>query len=698
VNINGELNKYEQLQRFFTPRSIAIVGASEDTTRIGGRPIAYSRQAGFTGEIYPVNPKYETVQGIPAYPSLRELPKPVDLAIMAVGHDHIIKAIEQSEGKVGGYVVFTAGYKETGTVGRESEQQLAQLVDASGSVILGPNCLGFVNVQTGVYATFSSGFEDIKKPSQGSVSIITQSGAFGAYLFRLATERDLGVVQWVSTGNESGLAVADVIDYCARDPETKVILAYLEGVKDGEAFRRALETVDQLGKTLIITKCGRTEAGAAAMRSHTGSMAGSDAVFDAVLRGHRAVRAESIREMLDLAEAAQLGQIPTGNRLGIVTMSGGAGILMADAALEASLEVPEMPQQVQEHILKRVPFASPRNPVDFTAQFINEPDLLGYSVLPMVQQTQLDAILVFLSHVMTAPSLVTPMLSALQEVRKTSGVPIFLSGLASDDVRSQLRNLHIPLFDDPVSTVKLISKLADLANPTSLNRRRVPPAQMITKPSGLLENDIKRWLSAHGLAVPVGRLADSEDDAVLIAEDLGYPVVLKLQSPSLQHKTDIGGVKVGLTEAGTVRSAVNELFRVAQQHNILHAKLLVEKMAASGMELLISVRRDPVFGAVLVYGLGGVMTEVFQDVRTVIIDTLDKEQVKCGLRSLKAAPILKGIRGQQAYDIDEIADFLCRIGFLGWELLQQTAFSELELNPVRVTPSGMTVLDAVIYT
>lgn len=722
----GATAVFERLQHFLSPRSIAVVGASEDPRRIGGRPIAYSKAAGYSGTIYPINPKYDTVQGFPAYPSIDALPEPVDMAIVAVSQNQVADVLRAGAGKVGGYVVFTAGYKETGEAGLRAEQELAALANSSGNLVIGPNCLGLVNATAGVYATFSSGFEGIKQSSEGNVAIITQSGAFGAYLFRLAVERGLDVTHWASTGNESGLSVADLVEYSARDPQTKVILAYFEGVKDGRAFRRALDAVDAMGKILIVVKCGTTDAGAAAAQSHTGSMVGSDAAFDAALRGHRAIRAQTIREMLDLAQAAAIDQIPKGTRLGIVTMSGGAGILMADAALEASLQVPEMPDEVQRHILQRVAFAAPRNPVDFTAQFINEPDLLAYSALPMVQHARLDALVAFLSHVIAAPSLAETMVSALREVRESSDIPLFVAGFGTDEVSAQLRKLRVAIYDDPVSCVNWIAKLAHMeadfealsphaqgsapsaaasevngevsgANSPNAAGAALLPGVLNGLPASLLEYDIKQWLAQQGISVPSGRLVNSPDAAVEAAKDIGLPVVLKLQSSAVQHKTDLGGVKVGMADDSAVARAAKELFDIAQRMGLDDARVLVEAMAPQGVELLVSVRQDDVFGPVLVYGLGGVMTEVFRDVRMELADSVDAPRIKSGLASLQAAPILQGARGQEAVDLDALAEFLSHIARVGGSLLEQTGYRELELNPVRAGLHSALVLDAVIY-
>jgi len=693
--VRDELSERKRWERFFAPRSMAVVGASQDPNRIGGRPIAYSLRAGFAGPIYPVNPKYDQIQGLACWPSLAAVPQPVDLVVVAVAQSQVEQVLEDGAGKVGGYVVFSAGYKETGPAGQQAEERLARLAAEQGAVLLGPNCLGFIAADVGAYPTFSSGFEDVRPPRGGGVAIVTQSGAFGAYLLRLATERGIGASNWVSTGNEAGVTVADLIIYFAEHPGTRIILAYLEGVQDGKRFVGALECVDRAGKLLIVVKVGRTDRGAQAARSHTGSLVGSDAAFDAALRGHRAIRADSVREMLELAEAAALGGVPRGDRLGIVTVSGGAGILMADKALDQGLVLPEMPSAVTEPILARVPFAAPYNPVDITAQTINEPDLLATTLAAMVEHVDLDALTVFLSHVIAAPSLADTLFEAFRQVRARSDIPLWLVGLATEALRRRYRELGVPVIDDPAAAVALVAKLASVsaapypATGATFEDPGHPPAPE--------EWAVKAWLAGLGLPVPPGRRVTRPEDAPKAADAVGYPVAVKLQGAGLWHKTEHGAVRLGLDGPEAVVEAATALWELASRLNLTDPSLLVEKMAPPGEELLVSVRRDPVFGPLLIFGLGGIWTEVLRDVRTELASA-PPERLAAGLRALRGAGVLLGARGGPAYDLERLAAFLHRVGQVGGGLLaRDPQATELELNPVRVGVEGVQILDAVLY-
>lgn len=687
----------EKLERFLRPRSIAVVGASPDVMRIGGRPIAYSLAAGYSGRIYPINPHYDEIQGLRAYPRLESVPAPIDLVVVAVSQKAVEGVIDGAPLETAGFVVFTAGYKEMGGAGEVAEDRLRTLVEGRGSILLGPNCLGFVNPFDKVFATFSSGFEGIQvRP--GPIAIITQSGAFGAYLFRLAVERDLGVGFWVSTGNEAGESVSDWITYGANDPNTAVIVAYMEGVRDSDGFRRALDQVDAAQKTLIVIKAGQSQRGALAAMSHTGSVVGSDQAFDAALRYHRAIRVDSIRDMLDLAEAAMLGSFPQGNRLGIITISGGAGILMADAAYKAGLDVPKTPDSVSRQIRTRVPFAAPDNPVDFTAQMINEPGLLEYSLNLMVETRQFDAMAIFLSHVIAAPSLMEVVLNALRHVRHQTRMPLYLVGLPTAEIRRQLRELGTVLIEDATLGIRLIARLAAL--PSLGNKKEIYDESALEPESGqwkgFTEYDIKQWLRNYHILIPRGYRVTSATDAMQKAERLGYPVVMKLQSPTLMHKTDIHALSFNVASAQAVETEFNRLMRLGTDRAFPELSILLEEMIEPGVEILVSVRQDPVFGPLLVYGLGGIWAEIFHDLRTELVG-VSPAMVYDGLMSLQSAPILRGARGQGMNDLRRAGEVIARIGNLGAHLIQTGMITELELNPVRLTSQGPVVLDAAIY-
>ena len=390
-------------EALFHPRSVAVIGASSNPQKIGGLPVRMLRELGFTGDILPVNPTASEIQGLRAWPSVRELPKAPDVAIVAVPAASVVASIRDCTRRgVRAAVVFSSGFAEGGAAGLEMQHEIARIASEGGLTLLGPNCLGVMNVRRRWIGTFSpaplSGL-----PAAGSVAIVSQSGAFGAYAFVLARKAGLGLSQWITTGNEAGVSVADVIDWLADDDETRVIVAYIEGARDGDRLRRALLKARAAGKPVVVTKVGRTEVGARAAMSHTASLSGEDAVYQAVFDETGAVRAFTVEQMFRLAHAFSLAPPPRGRRLGIITVSGGVGTLMADAASDAGLELPPLPPRTRRQLRERVPFASTDNPVDVTGQITADYETLNITALGAAQSGAFDALCLFLAAASAAP-------------------------------------------------------------------------------------------------------------------------------------------------------------------------------------------------------------------------------------------------------------------------------------------------------
>ncbi|MGE8638384.1 MAG: acetate--CoA ligase family protein, partial [Achromobacter sp.] len=391
-------NSDSSLTRLFNPHSIAIVGASATPGKIGAMPVSLLRQHGYDGRILPINPRAESIQGLPAAPDLAALDGEADLVILAVPAALAAQALEQARpGQVGGAVVFTSGFSETGAAGAAMQEQLCAIARERGIRLLGPNCLGYMNIRRNIYATFSPAPAN-GTVAPGGIGMVSQSGAFGAYAYCMARDRGLGLSHWISTGNEADVDVADCIAWLARDTDTRVIMTYMEGCRDGDKLRRALSAAREAGKPVVVTKIGRTQAGAQAAASHTAALAGDDAVYDALFRQYGAVRARTIEEFFNLGYALDTWkQLPQGKRLGIFTISGGVGALMADDAQDAGLSLPEPAADAQARLLERVPFASGRNPVDVTGQVVSEPGLLLATAEDMLADGRYDALAVFLA-------------------------------------------------------------------------------------------------------------------------------------------------------------------------------------------------------------------------------------------------------------------------------------------------------------
>ena len=364
------------LESLLRPQSVAVIGASDNPARIGGRPIYSMLKDNFQGKLFPVNPNRDIVQGLQAYPNISSVPVPVDSAVISVPENVALQVIKEcAESGVKSAVVFTSGFAETGTAGLDAQQQIAKIASDSGMRILGPNCLGVFNLSAGWFGTFANTLASKKIPT-GPIGIVTQSGAYGGHLFTITQNRGVGTNYWVTTGNEVDIDVAEVIKFYASEPEIRVIISYAEGIKNGNRMREALQAARNVKKPVIFMKVGSTEAGARAAASHTASLAGEDAIYDGLFKQYGVYRAETTEEMADVAYACQFGRYPNGPKIGLQTISGGIGVQMADAASKKGFDVAPLPKSTQEKIIKLIPFAGVNNPVDFTGQVLNERKLL----------------------------------------------------------------------------------------------------------------------------------------------------------------------------------------------------------------------------------------------------------------------------------------------------------------------------------
>ena len=466
------------LSRLFDPQGIAIVGASATPGKIGAMPVSLLLQHGYGGRIVPVNPRADTIAGLPAVPGLDALDADIDLAILAVPAAHAAQALECARpGQVGAAVVFTSGFSETGARGAAEQDRLCAIARERGIRLLGPNCLGFMNVRRNVYATFSPAPAN-GIVAAGGIGMVTQSGAFGAYAYSMARERGLGLSHWISTGNEADIDVADCIEWLAGDTHTRVIMAYMEGCRDGAKLRRALSAARAAGKPVVVTKIGRTQAGAQAAASHTAALAGDDAVYDALFRQYGALRARTIEEFFNLGYALDTWKRPPqGRRLGIFTISGGVGALMADDAADSGLTLPEPAADAQARLLERVPFASGRNPVDVTGQAVSEPGLLLATADDMLADGRYDALAVFLAAAGSSEAL-WPTFEAFarQMQARHPDVPLAISALFPPARRRELERLGCLVFPDPSAAVRTIAAVAAMASHSGRGTTQADPA------------------------------------------------------------------------------------------------------------------------------------------------------------------------------------------------------------------------------
>ena len=483
------------------PRSVAVVGASDDPSRIGGRPLAYMKAAGYEGRLIPVNPKRDFVQGLPAAPSVLEIDGTIDFALIAVPAKHVVQTIRDAGAKgAKAALCFSSGFAEMGPEGAALEAEAAAAARECGVRLIGPNCLGAFNAATGFIPCFSSTLER-GAPISGGLAILSQSGAYGSHIYLLARQRGLGTRYFLTTGNEADVGVAEAIGMMAEDPEVDAIMAYMEGIRDGALLIESLEKARAARKPVFVMKVGRSEVGAAAASSHTASLAGEDAVCDAILRQHGAVRVRTTEEMLDAADAARSRVYPAGNRLGVVTISGGAGVLIADEADQRGLDVAPMPEDAQAELKEILPFAAPRNPVDVTAHAFNDLSLVTKFLQKMIARGDYDSLLCFWTSVAGSKMISAKLLAAMREgVTGQDGLLVVQSIIAEADIIKQYTDDGYPVFEDPSRAVAAIDALTRAGMGFAAGR---PASPAVPAPTPLPR--VWTWRRARWRATPPTR-------------------------------------------------------------------------------------------------------------------------------------------------------------------------------------------------
>lgn len=690
----------QNFEFLLNPRSVTVIGASDDPLRIGGRPISYMLKQGFEGRIYPVNPNRAIVQGLKAYASVADLPEVPDVAVVAVPATATLAVIEELALRgTGAAILFSAGFAEAGPEGAELQAQVVAAARAHGMRLLGPNSLGIVNPRTGFFGSFVSSVE-LGMPRPGRVAIVSQSGAYGGHLLSAATAADIGLSVVMMTGNEADLSLGEVLQIVVDDPDTDVIALYSEGIKESERLVAALQSARRARKPVVMMKVGRSEVGSAAAQSHTASIAGNDAVIDAVLKELGVVRALSTEHMLDVARLATRRIYPANNSLGAITVSGGAGVIISDAADDAGLPMPEMPLTAQAQLRALLPFASPRNPVDTTAQFLNEMSLIGQFLDTMVGEGGYQSILGFFTYTGGAPSIAPHLRKQLKKVRDRYPERLFV--LCIQASRDQIRGYEedgFCVFEDPTRAVIAIAAMGQFGRAFVLKHALRPPRppELILPDEALSEAQAKVLLAKAGIACAPEHACQHADAAVAAAESIGFPVVLKILSPDIVHKSEIGGVLLDVDTSEDVQHGFEVLIArasAAAPHAHLEG-VLVAKQIKGGVECIMGIHRDGVFGPMALFGLGGIYVEVMNDV-VLHRCPFGVDVAEAMIRSIKGLPLLLGARGKPPVDIEALAMMLARLSVFA--VAAGPRLASIDLNPVLAMPvgRGAFAVDAVI--
>lgn len=681
------------LEALARPRGIAIIGASSDPTKIGGRPLRFVKESGFQGGIYPINPRYDEVQGVRAYASLEDVDGPVDLAVVAVPRDHVLDAIRAC-GRHGVQVatVFSGGFGETDEAGAELQRELIETARAAGVRVLGPNTIGSMNRSTGAVGTFAAAVGvPVTRPVVGRAGLVSQSGAVAAHWVVEALELGLDLGTWIATGNEGDVDFADALALLALDDEVPVIAAYMEGCRNGDKLREALAIAQDQGKPVVLLKVGTSEVGARAAASHTASLVGSDQVFDALFEQYNVLRAESMAELLDLTYALTVGKLPTGNRAGLFTASGGMGILMADRAAQAGLEVPPVPAGRQAELKAIWPPAGVNNPIDMTAQVMNSRTLLGDFADVVLREGDYDCLVMALSYMGQLEPWTDLVVEALTRVRADHPeTPLFVSMLATPEVRQAVEQLGITVFRDVNEAVAVAGRLARYALRRTHRREVVVPvleAPTLQAGQVLTEVEAKAVLAAAGVPVVPERVVRSAEEAAAAATALGLPVAMKIVSPDIVHKTEIGGVALGLASAAEAADAYTRIDAAARSA-FPAARIdgvLVAPMVPDGVETILGAFNDPTFGPVVMFGLGGVFVEVLKDVRYRLAP-FDEQSAAEMIREIRGFAILDGARGKPPVDLDALAAALSALS--RFAAAHRDVLDSVDVNPFLARPRG----------
>ena len=694
------------LERIFAPKSVAVVGVTPTPGTVPHDIFSNILAGGFQGKVFPVAPGKRAICGVPAYRYVLDIEEPVDLAVIVFPADVVDRALEQCGRKgIKGAIVISAGFREIGPVGWERERRLKDLAAQYGILLVGPNCLGVINPQPAVRlnASFARGM-----PHAGRIAFLSQSGALCTAVLDYAWDKEIGFSKFASFGNMAGVSETDLLEYLHQDEQTDVILLYLEELR---GVRRLVEVARRItrgkdSKPILAIKAGRTPQGADAAASHTGSLAGEDALCDAAFREAGIVRVESIEELFNAAVLCAYQPMPAGNRLGIVTNAGGPGVMATDAAVRAGLAVPRLAEPTRAKLKAALPaMANTANPVDVIGDA--RADRYMAAIEAVLGDPQVDQVLVILTP--QSMTDVETIAAGICQIHDQAAKPIACAFMGATDVAPGIRILQHARIPHYILPEWACQAMAFVQQVLALRRRPWEEPQRLAvdadaaravledSPAGYLSEDrALAVLAAYGLPVPPCRLCTSAAEAAAFADEIGYPVVLRVVSPEIVHKSEVKGVALDLADVAALGRAYDEMLAglSARRPDAEIRGLLVRRMIPAGHEVILGAKRDAEFGPVLMFGLGGIYVELFQDV-TFALAPIGRAAALEMMRRVKAFRLLEGLRGGPAADVDGIAECLARIGQL---VADFDRVAELDVNPLIAGPAsaGNLVADARI--
>ena len=689
------------LHRLFNPRAIALIGASTELGTISGQPMNFLVKRGYQGALYPVNPKYAELLGRKCYAAIDEVPEVPDVAIILVNARLAVKMLEACGRKGVPFVImFSSGFSEIGAEGVTMQNELRAIAQRYDIGFVGPNCQGIIGVPAKAYAGFGSAFIYDYQP--GPVSMVSQSGGFGFSVMSLAAmEGGVGFRYVVTTGNEVGISTLDFWRFLIDDPGTQMIASYTEGMKDAWQLREIGEAALDARKPILVWKVGNSEEGQRAVASHTANLSGATALYQAAFKQTGIQQIEDIQDIVDYSAAFQCGKLPRGNRVAIITISGGAGIMMTDEAIARGLAVQPLSPETVEKLRPLVPsFAALGNPIDLTAAIFDDTDLCRKALELIIEDPLVDS--VAMANAGLQGEVATKVAREIVNVARRSDKPIMLGWSArrevAGDAYAMLDELKIPHYRSPMRCMRALAALTNHALACGRHEaRKTEPllalanaeskVELAASGTDLAEHQAKRLLVRYGIPVTREALATSASDARRIAAEIGFPVVLKIQSAEIPHKTEAGGVRVGLKSAGEVEVAYEAILASVRSYKPDAAidGVLVQEMVQDGVEVILGINNDPLFGPALMFGLGGIFTEVMKDV-SLRLAPIHASVAREMIREVKAYPLLTGARGRAPCDEEALVDALCRLSAMAIDLKDHLA--ELDINPLFVLPAG----------
>ncbi|MGV8017195.1 MAG: GNAT family N-acetyltransferase [Ignavibacteria bacterium] len=696
-----------KLDSFFNPRRIALIGVSINPNSVSGKVLTNLVGSGFKGVVYPINPSSEAVMGIPCYPDLKSLPKVPDLAIICTAASQVPSTIDEC-GKTGikNIIVISAGFKEAGETGKKLENEIKScLKKYSGMRILGPNCLGMIVPGINLNASFSAGM-----PKTGNIAFISQSGALCTSVLDWAIEKKIGFSYFVSIGNAIDIDYSDLIDFIGEDDKTKSIILYIESVTQARKFMTAARSFAR-SKPIVAYKAGRFPESAKVAASHTGAMAAEDAIYDAAFRRMGVARVFDIGDIFDVVELISRNKIPKGPRLGIVTNAGGPGVMATDALIAENGMLAELSEETFSKLNASLPeYWSKGNPVDVLGDANSK--RIGKAVQIMIEDKEIDAVLVIL----TPQAMTNPTATALEltKISADNKKPLLAAYLGGEKMREGVRILNdngVPVYSTPEQAVRAFMSLVAYSRnlvtlyetPEDINVNFSPDRmklrrsfdKLIPETTNILSEDLsKSVLETYGIMTAKPRKAKTADDAVRLADKMGYPVVIKIDSDDITHKTDVGGVVLNIEDSDLLKLSYNRMMNVVKEkmpsariNGVTVQPMIKQK---DSVEMILGIKKDETFGTVILAGMGGTGAELFKD-RSIGFPPLNESLAYRMLESLKIFPLLKGYRGSTPANIDKLVETLIRLSYLAADYPEIT---ELDINPLLVSASGTVALDA----